>query len=221
MSDGVEVRMAARALARAGLVHAYGHCSRRAGDGLMVSPPRPLGLVRRGEECPTLALHGPLPASVLGEVRMHRAVYRSRAEVGAVCRIQPPALMALSALGRTPRALHGFSAYFADGVPLFDDPALVRDDATAERVARRLGAASAIVLRGNGALVVASDLRTAVCLAWYLEDAARVELAVLPAAAEARVLTADQARRRATWSGGLADRMWAYLTEGDEEAETV
>src|SRR2546426_406894 len=117
MSPGVEVRVAGRALARAGLVHAYGHCSRRVNAGLFVSP------------------------------------------------------------------------------------VLVRDDATADRVADVLGRAPAVVLRGNGALVVAPDLPTAVCLAWYLEDTARVELAVLPAASDVQLLTQDENERRATWEG--------------------
>ncbi|TDW24194.1 class II aldolase/adducin family protein [Kribbella kalugense] len=218
MTPDAEVRIAGRALARAGLVHAYGHCSARLGTGvIVVSPAAPLGLVAPDDVCPMVPLDGPLPATVLGEVRMHRAVYRSRADVGAICRIQPPAVMALSVLGRSPRAVHGFSSYFAGGVPMFDSPVLVRDDAAAEAVAELLGGAAAIVLRGNGALVVAPDLRTAVCLAWYLEDTARTELAVLPAGSDVCLLTADEAERRATWEGGLAERMWAYLTAGDRE----
>jgi HCOMODA/2-hydroxy-3-carboxy-muconic semialdehyde decarboxylase len=188
-----EVRVAGRALAQAGLVHAYGHCSHRLEDGLIASPPRPLGLVGAGEECPVVPLTGPLPAGVLGEIRMHRAVYRARPDINGICRIQPAAVMALSVLGRVPRMLHGFSAYFSPGVSFFDSPVLVRDDDTAAQVSSALGNAAAIVLRGNGALVVANDLRKAVCLAWYLEDAARLELSILAAAGEA-------ARHLGRWS---------------------
>ena len=67
------VRMAGRALARAGLVHAYGHCSQRIDErSFLVSPPKPLGLVGADEPCAVVPLDGPLPEGVLGEVRIHR-----------------------------------------------------------------------------------------------------------------------------------------------------
>ena len=44
------VRVAARALARAGLVHAYGHCSARLDAGhFLVCAARPMGLIEPGE----------------------------------------------------------------------------------------------------------------------------------------------------------------------------
>jgi len=218
----MELRVAGRALARAGLVHAYGHCSVRLGTGsFLISAARPLGLIRTGERGIEVPLHGPLPDGVAGEVRLHRAIYRARLDLGAVCRVQPPATMALSVLARTPRALHGFSSYYAGGIPLFDSPALVRDDATATRLANVMGAAHAVVMRGNGAAVAAGDLRTAVCLAWCLEDSARLELSVLAAGLEPVPLTPHEVAQRATWHGGLADRMWAFLTDGDAEANVL
>lgn len=215
-----QLRIGARAVARAGLVHAYGHCSVRLDDErFLVTAPRPLGLLGVDEPGDMVTLSGPLPDGVLGEVRIHQAVYRRRPDVEAICRIQPPAVVTLSTMGITPRARHGFGAYFAPAPPLWPSPALVRDDASADGVASALGqGAAAIVLRGNGAVVAASSLRRAVVLAWYLEDAARVELAVRQVSAErGDELTADEASERAIWQGGLAERMWDHLTDGDPE----
>jgi len=64
----------------------------------------------------------------------------------------------------------------------------------------------------------AGDLRTAVCLARCLEDSARLELSVLAAGLEPVPLTPHEAAQRATWHGGLVDRMWAFPTDGDAEA---
>jgi len=65
------VRVAARALARAGLVHAYGHCSARIdAERFLVCPATPMGLIPPGAECIEVAVKGPLPAGVLGEVRL-------------------------------------------------------------------------------------------------------------------------------------------------------
>jgi HCOMODA/2-hydroxy-3-carboxy-muconic semialdehyde decarboxylase len=218
-----DVRVAARALARAGLVHAYGHCSARLDDDwALVCAPRPMGLLVPDEPGTVIPVDGPLPNGVLGEVRAHQAIYRRRRDVGAICRIQPPATMALSALRLTPRARHGFSSYFAPAPPLWDDSTLVRSDDAADALADTLGGAAVVVLRGNGAITVAETLPRAVTLAWYLEDSARLELTVRSAMASPGAdpveLSPEEAGRRATWDGGIALRMWEYLTADDPEA---
>jgi HCOMODA/2-hydroxy-3-carboxy-muconic semialdehyde decarboxylase len=207
------VQLAAGALARAGLVHAYGHCSLRLDHAMfLVCAARPLALVgdAPGTVCP---VERPLPEGVLGEVRAHQQIYARRPDVGAVCRIMPPALMALSTQGLVPRPRHGIGAYFAN-LPLWDDPRLLRDVVSASALASALGDASAIVMRGNGAIVVEASLQRAVTLAWFLEDAARVErdvyaMGLNPAQG---LLDADEIAARQVWSGGVAERMWDYLT---------
>ncbi len=216
-----ELRMAGRALARAGLVHAYGHCSTRIDQPCcLVNAPLPLGLLTHDDEGDVVQIDEPLPDGILGEVRIHQAIYRTRRDVGAICRVTPKVATTLSTMGTTPRARHGFGSYFAPAPPLWSSPALVRDDASAAGVAESLGAsAPAVIMRGNGAVVVAETLQRAVVLAWYLEDAARVELEVMQTGSGIGIeLTAAEAGQRATWAGGLAERMWAYLTHGDPEA---
>src|SRR6201996_5242335 len=108
MSDLKELarrfRMAGRALARHGMVHPYGHCSARIdADTFLVSPPRPLGMVTADEECSVASVHGPLPEGVLGEVRIHRDIYRRRPDVQGVVRSTPPKAMTLGAMRRRQR----------------------------------------------------------------------------------------------------------------------
>lgn len=216
----VKVRKAARALARGGLVTAFGHCSMRVDDGhFLVCAARPMGLIDAGEPGTVVPVDGPLPPGVLGEVRMHQQIYSRRPEVQAVCRFMSPHVMALAAMGESPSARHGFSSYFYPKVPLWIDPALVRNDDAARGVAETMGAAPAVVVSGNGAVTAADSIEKAVSLAWFLEDAARVELAVRSAGGSAHVTFkhADQARQRATWEGRIAERIWEYLTAGDPE----
>lgn len=216
------LRVAARALGRHGLAHAYGHCSVRLDETrFLVCAPRPMGLIAAGEPGTVVPVEGPLPAGVLGEVRLHQQVYRRRPGVHAVTRTMPPGVMALGTARRTPRPRHGLGAYFAPGVALWDDPQLVRDDASAAAVVDLLGPrANAVVMRGNGLVVAADSLEKAVCLTWYLEDAARLEVAVLGAGLEgaSAVLTPAECERRATSDGGIFERMWDYLTGADPEA---
>lgn len=207
------VRKAARALGRSGLAHAYGHCSARLdADSFLVCAAMPMGLVS-DEPGVVVPVSGPLPEGVLGEVRVHQAIYARRADVGGICRTMPPALMALSTQGIVPAARHGIGAYFAPGPALWNDPRLLRDDAAAARVAEALGESNAIVLRGNGAVVAGETLEQAVTLNWFLEDAARVErdVRMMGFAPESGQLNDEETAARQDWSGGVVQRMWNWL----------
>lgn len=208
-----QVRFAARALASAGLVHAFGHCSARLDESrFLVCASLPMGRIAN-EPGTVVTLDGPLPEGVLGEVRIHREIYRRRPEVGGVCRIMPPAIMALSVAGLVPVPRHGIGAYF-DRVPLWTDPRLLRDDAAAAGLAVMLDGAPALVMRGNGAVVVGESLPQAVALAWFLEDAARVErdLRAMGIDPETARLSAVETQARQIWSGGVVERLWYHLT---------
>lgn len=216
----VLVRKAARALGRAGLVHAYGHCSARIdADTFLVCAPQPMGLIAPGEAGTVVPVDGPLPDGVLGEVRIHQQIYRRRPGVGGVCRTMPPNVMALSTMRRTPKPRHGFGSYFAPEPPLWDDPQLIRSDAQAAGVAELLGGGRAVVMRGNGAVTAGESLEQAVVFTWYLEDAARVELEVLRCglADGAPTLGAQEAKARTVGTGRIYERMWDYLSAGDPE----
>jgi HCOMODA/2-hydroxy-3-carboxy-muconic semialdehyde decarboxylase len=218
--DARTLGLAARALARHGLAHAYGHVSFRLNQATFIaSPAQPLGTVQRGETGVVVEMDRPLPEAALPELRIHREIYRNRPQVGGICRFQSPAVIALSALRRTPRALHGLGTYFAPQPPLWHGTALVRDDVQAAAVAERLGGASAIVLRGNGAVVCAESLADATSLSFCLEDAARIELAALSAGRpdEIQTYSDEEVAARATRGGALFERMWQFLCFGDPE----
>ena len=212
------VRQAARALGRHGLTHAYGHCSQRLdANHFLVCAARPPGLVQPGEPGTVVPIEGDLPPGVLGEVRIHREIYRRRADVGGIARSMPRHAMSLSVMRRTPRVVHGMSSYLSPGVPLWDDPQLIRSDAQANALADLLGSASALSMRGNGVVVAAPSVQDAIVLTWYLEDAARIEMECLAASVEVATLSPDEARQRATREGRIFERMWDYLTSGDPE----
>src|SRR4051794_24150710 len=92
----IRVRKAARAMGRHGLAHAYGHVSARIdANEFLVCASRPMGCIAPGERGTRVPVEGPLPDGVLGEVRIHQQIYRLRPDVGGICRVQPPKLMAL------------------------------------------------------------------------------------------------------------------------------
>lgn len=216
------VRIAARALSRAGLAHAYGHCSVRLNETtFLVSPAKPMGLVTEDDAPLAVPVRGALPPGVLGEVRLHQQIYQRRPAARGIARFQSPRIMSLSALGRTPLARHGFGSYFAPQAPLWSDTRLLRDDGLAAAAADLLGQARAIVLRGNGAVTVGSSLPEACVMGWYLEDAARVELEVLASGIPGLVYTTEEAAARATTDGLIIERMWEWLTAADPTARAL
>lgn len=216
-----QLRVAARSLARAGLVHAYGHVSFRENDEFFwVTPSVPLGCVPVNADNQQVPINGPLPEGVLGEVRIHQCLYQQQPKVGAVARIMPPATMTLSTQGATPRCRHGLGAYFANDIPLWQDPRLLRNDAAAAALAERMGDRPALIMRGNGAVVAGASLEEALSYAWFLEDSARVELQIRSAGfdPESGQLSEQEIRDRQVTSGNVFGRMWQFLSDGDPEA---
>jgi HCOMODA/2-hydroxy-3-carboxy-muconic semialdehyde decarboxylase len=216
----LRVRQAARALARWGLVNAYGHCSERLDkNSFLVCKAGPMGLIAEGELGTVVPIVGSLPDGVLGEVRVHQRIYARRPDIGAVCRVLPPNVMTMSVLGRPPKARHGFGAFFYPTPAYWDDPTLMRSDVIADAVAQALGDGHGIILRGNGAVVAGDNMMQAVTLSWFLEDMCRVELQVLSTGEGnvAPVLNANEAAARADWAGQVAERMWSCLTATDPE----
>lgn len=217
----VRVRMAARALGRNDLGHAFGHVSARLdADSFLVCAPKPMGLIRPDDAGTVVPIDGPLPDGVLGEVRCHQQIYKRRPDVNGITRTFLRDVMTLSTFRRTPKARIGFATYFAPCPPLWDDPLLLRDDAAAEKFADTLGNARAIVMRGNGCVLTGATVEESIVMAFFLEEAAKTELAVMASAQEdASVIYSDeQATARAVSSGRIFERMWDYLTDGDPEA---
>ncbi|MCD9027984.1 class II aldolase/adducin family protein [Luteimonas sp. BDR2-5] len=216
------VRVAGRALARHGLVQAWGHCSARIDDSrFLVCAARPMGRIAVGEPGTVVHVDGPLPEGVLGEVRIHQQIYRRRPDVGGVCRVMPPATVALSTLRIVPRPRHGVGAFNA-ACRFWEDPRLLRDDGLAADLAAHLDDAPALVMRANGAVTVGGSIEMAAGFAWCLEDAARMEQRVRSIAAgdalDAAALGQDEIGLRQVASGRVFERLWDYMAGSDAEA---
>ena len=98
---------------------------------------------------------------------------------------------------------------------------LLRDDETA-KLAHTLGDARAIVMRGNGCILTGATVEEAIVMAFYLEEAATTELAVMASGQEeqSQVYSDEQAKSRAVSSGQIFERMWDFLTHTEIRKET-
>lgn len=177
-----DVVLASRIISSLGLVDAFGHVSSRAGEHVVLTPGSAIGgLTNR--DLVAVDLDGRWLAGADNaplETPLHLGIYRHRPDVGAVVRVHPHALTVLTVMGRPVRPVHDLGAVVATAPPLYDDPALISTDAFGDAAATALGASSALLLRGNGALTVGVDIREATIRAIYLDETARILLDGLP-----------------------------------------
>ena len=193
---------------------AFGHVSCRvAGNRLLITPPMPLGRLTHEVAWTELDVDGDtLPAEVPREAWIHLAIARRRADVGAICRAQPPVATALASAGVPIVPLHGQGAFLGPRVPVFDDATLVRDQARAEELAERLGDAPAVLLRGNGAVTTGPYIGEAVARMWVLEASAQMNSVAAAAGTPAPLSADEQAAWRAV-STEILGRIWSEVRD--------
>lgn len=211
---GRELVEAAQALARAGLVDAFGHLSVRVGDAALITPATPMAAVSSPEQMVELPLGGidELPAGAPKEAWVHWAIYRRREDVAAICRAQPPSPLAVAAIADEMPALLGQGAIAGAPVPVFPDSRLVRDHDRAEELAATLGDAPSLIMRGNGALATGSTPGRAMARMALLERSADTYLRA-SAAGTPRPLSAEES---AAWQAAgeeLLERLWQHLRD--------
>ena len=205
-----ELVEAAHVLAGLGLVTAFGHVSVRHGGAILITPPKELDLVVPGELVEIPLATDALPAGAPPEAWGHLAVYRARPDVTAVARAQPEAVLTAGAVTDRISPLHGQAAWLGTSVPVHDDARLLRCAELAERAARTLGEADAVILRGNGALTTGTAPGHAVARMWLLDAACRVHL-MAHGAGQVTALSPEEVAAWRTAGPPLLERLWAHL----------
>jgi HCOMODA/2-hydroxy-3-carboxy-muconic semialdehyde decarboxylase len=208
-----EIVRAAGVLARHGLVTAFGHVSERLDPRFaLLTPPRALDALSEDDVLVTLDLDAPeLPDGAPGEAWMHWAIYRSRPDVRAICRGQPPSSHPIGALGGPFRPIHGQGAWVSNTLVVFDDACLVRTRGAGEQLATRLADQDAIILRGNGALAVGASAAEAATRLWLLEASARYTLQAR-AAGMPQALSDEEIAAWRLAAPDLMARLWEHLS---------
>jgi HCOMODA/2-hydroxy-3-carboxy-muconic semialdehyde decarboxylase len=207
-----DVISAARALDAAGLITAFGHVSFRDGqDGFRITPPKPLGSLELDEALSEVSLaEDELPEGVPGEAWVHWAIYKSRPDVGGICRAQPAVSTALASAGVSIRPLHGQGAFLGEEVPVYDDARLIRGREAGEALAENLRNAGGIVMRGNGAVTVGTSVGAAAARMWVLERSAEMNQ-MAASAGTPRPLSEEEFAYWESVSEEILERIWSYL----------
>lgn len=212
-----KIVLAGRILDGMGLTEGFGHVSAR-------MPDDPARVLCTGAKAPGLAVEDDLAEFSLAgdcvrpaasglrpalETPMHLAIYRARPDVMAICRTHSPYAVACGVADETVYANHGFGGMLGREVPVHSGTDLIVNAAMGDAVAATLGAGSALLIRGNGALAVGPTLERAAVHAVYLEESARNQV-LGKGLGRVFYFTADELSARARWYDNEAARAWDY-----------
>jgi len=199
---------ALRIISHEGLSDAFAHLSARTdgGDAMLFMPRKSPALVNANELF-VVDFEKPVPQSSI-----HQAIYKSRGDVKAVFHFHSPAVILLSVIGQTIRPMHNYSAIFYEGVPLYTGTGQVESPARAAEMAKLLGDAKALILRGHGAVVVGQSIREVCMLAVYLEESARLQTEAMKLGTPMFVERDDAERiAKRTFKPASTDRAWEHF----------
>lgn len=208
-------------LARHGIVDGWGHVSVR-------SRQRPDRFVIARSVAPAQVTRADLlevdvaTADVIGEGRsylerhIHAGVYRARPEVQAVVHNHAPALIPFGVTGVGLRPVAHVAGFLGAGVPVFDirdelGPAtsmLVDSPELGDRLARALGDAAVVLMRGHGATVVGTSLEQVVYRSIYSVQNAKLQAEAMRLG-PVTYLSHEEAQLAAATIDGSLVRVWS------------
>ncbi|NWK96215.1 aldolase [Sphingobium lactosutens] len=207
-------------LAAKGIFDSFGHVSARIGpDRFLLSRNLAPGQVTRDDlveyDLDSEAVAGEAPRPYL-ERFIHGEIYRSRPDVWAIVHHHAPAMIPFGAVKTAPlKPVCHMSGFIGECAPVFeirnaggdDTDLLITSRDLGQALAKDLGEANLVLMRGHGTTVVGPDVRTVVYRAIYGEVNARLQLAC-STLGEPTYLTAAEARAAQVSCEGQVHRPW-------------
>ncbi|AHD11869.1 class II aldolase/adducin family protein [Phaeobacter gallaeciensis] len=182
-----DIALASRVLYAQGVLDAFGHVSVRASEGgFWMSRSMAPGLVT----APDVFLHDADGEITGNEVRpflerfIHAEIYRARPDVMGIVHSHSPSVVPFSVLQDVPLRPMCHMCGFLHGSPVPHDISgiagdasdlLIRSRSMGEDLARHMGDANVVLMRGHGFTVVGRSLREAVFRAVWTERGAHLQ----------------------------------------------
>ncbi|HKV45719.1 MAG TPA: class II aldolase/adducin family protein [bacterium] len=209
---------AIRLLVAEGLMDFHGHMSARlpGTERVLINGRQASRSAVSAADIVTVDLQGrPLPGEgdAPTEVPIHTRIYAVRPDVCVVAHLHPQWATVFSIAGRPLVPVFILGAVFPEkGLPVYDDPDLIRTTERADALARTLGTARAVLLRGHGAVVVGEDIETCFTTSIWMEENAKKQLwaSVL---GTPRVFTEEETRRvgASLWERRIMQKTWEFF----------
>jgi len=149
------------------------------------------------------------------ERTIHSEIYRARPDVQAVVHSHSPALIPFGITGTSLRPVFHMSGFLGSATPIFEireagGPAtdmLIRDRKLGAALARTLGAAPFVLMRGHGSVAVGATLKQVVYRAIYAEVNARLQSEALRLGT-ITFLNDQEAANASRTNDSVIDRPW-------------
>lgn len=129
------------------------------------------------------------PINRPGFVVIHGAIHRARPEVACVLHCHSHAATAISCLKEGLLPLTQGALQFYDRVAYHDYESLAFDGDQSARLVENLGDKQVMLLRNHGQLTAAGSVPEAFSLAYFLEEASRIQLEVMQSGGEMTLLS--------------------------------
>ena len=109
------------------------------------------------------------------EARIYTEVFKARPDVNAVIHSHAPMCVAMSLAGNTVTGGHMQAMEFGMGIPVYPKTIFIVDEEEGADLARTMGDAPAILIRGHGVVVVGDSIDKVTVTAMHLERAAKTQ----------------------------------------------
>jgi ribulose-5-phosphate 4-epimerase/fuculose-1-phosphate aldolase len=148
---------------------------------------------------------------------IHSEIYKAQAEVNAVVHSHSPSVIPFGATRVPLRPIYHMSSFLGAGVPVFEirdaaGPAtdmLIRSSELGAALARTLGSAAVVLMRGHGDVVVGRSVRQVVFRAVYAEINARLQSeAMRLGEGEVTFLSDGEAKNASQTNDAVLNRPW-------------
>ena len=178
-----KILMVAKVLQNQGVIDGYGHITARLPNNRILSTPHmPPGKVAVRDliilDADGKKLEG--FGEPNGETAMHTSIYKARPDVQCILHYHADELIAVAATGQEIKVISNCGVQFHRGTPIYDSPVLIRNEQLGNKVAQTLGDKVAVLLRGHGGTVVATNLDQLLRLGLDLVRSAKIQIMAAP-----------------------------------------
>jgi ribulose-5-phosphate 4-epimerase/fuculose-1-phosphate aldolase len=147
--------------------------------------------------------------------KAHPAIYLARPDVNAIVHVHPPYAVAFGTLGEEFRPIHHYGTPFHGKIAVDDHPGQTESSERAGELAQQLGGNRLLLQRAHGTIAVGKDLKEAVLLTVYMEEACRIFAIARQMGGQPQYLTPQQSEKI---SGQILkqrsqDKAWAHYVD--------
>jgi L-fuculose-phosphate aldolase len=108
------------------------------------------------------------------ESTIYTEIFKARPDVNAAVHSHAPMCVALGLADQTISCIHMQSGRFGHGVPIYPEPIYILDNTEGAQLARTLGQANAVMIKGHGIVTVGKSIDEACMNALYMERTAKI-----------------------------------------------